>query len=39
MHTTHLSNKEAKHHLQIDIIISHFLENMLHYYGNLETAQ
>jgi hypothetical protein len=39
MQTTHLSNKEAKHRMQIDIIIGQFLENMLHYYGNLETAQ
>jgi hypothetical protein len=39
MHTTHLSNKEAKQSLQIDILIGHFHENMFHYYGSLETAQ
>ena len=38
MQTTHLSNKEAKHRLQIEHN-NRFLENIIHYYGSLETAQ
>ena len=39
MQTTNLSNKEAKHRLQIEHNNMSFLENMLHYYGNLENSQ
>jgi hypothetical protein len=39
MQTTNLSNKETKHRLQIEHNNRSFLENMLHYYGNLENSQ
>ena len=39
MQTTHISNKEAKHRIQIEHNNRSFLENIIHYYGSLETAQ
>jgi hypothetical protein len=39
MQTTNLSNKEAKHRLPIEHNNKSFLENIIHYYGHIETAQ
>ena len=39
MQTTNLSSKEAKHRLQIELNNRSVLENIIHYYGYIETAQ
>ena len=39
MQKTNLSSKEETHRLQIEYNNRSFLENIIHYYGHIETAQ